>query len=274
MKASEIRKEAFEILKSNLIKSTCIILIYLLFAFAMRCLQAFLGTGTIISQIFSLVLLIINIPLSFGLVVVFSKLKNNETIGIFDFLKEGFSKFTKSFKIFMYTFLNLWIPILFMIIVFYALILFASNSLANFSNNHILTVVFNLFNNDIRLLLIFLILLFVIILVYLFIKYLLYVLSYNICYNNPDLTSKECILKSKEIMKGNRIKYCILYVSFLGWYLAFAIVCSIISLLATAILGSTLGIFFTYLLMIIGISFLLSYIKISTICFYEKVANI
>ena len=42
-----------------------------------------------------------------------------------------------------------------------------------------------------------------------------YALSYFIAFENPSMTSKECVLKSKELMIGNRGKLFCLQFSFL-----------------------------------------------------------
>ena len=46
-----------------------------------------------------------------------------------------------------------------------------------------------------------------------------YVLIFNLWADYPDLTVKEMTLKSREMMRGNRTRYFLLILSFIGWYL-------------------------------------------------------
>lgn len=94
------------------------------------------------------------------------------------------------------------------------------------------------------------IVLYIAILVYAFSRSLLYVLAYNISYDNPGMSSKECVLKSAELMKGNRGNYILLDLSFIGWVLLAA------------------------LSLYIGFLWLIPYLQVAMVCFYEKVAKI
>ena len=81
------------------------------------------------------------------------------------------------------------------------------------------------------------------------IKSLFYVLVYQVAYDNPNLSSKEVVEESERLMTGNRGKYFVLQLSFIGW-----------SILACLTFG-------------IGFFWLIPYITISTICFYEVLAG-
>ena len=81
------------------------------------------------------------------------------------------------------------------------------------------------------------------------IKSLFYVLVYQVAYDNPNLSSKEVVEESERLMTGNRGKYFVLQLSFIGW-----------AILACLTLG-------------IGFLWLTPYITISTICFYEALAG-
>lgn len=74
-------------------------------------------------------------------------------------------------------------------------------------------------------------------------------MSYFISYDNPELSSKEVVLKSESMMKGNRGNLFLLQLSFIGW-----------AFLACLTLG-------------IGFLWLIPYIQVSIICFYEKLAK-
>ena len=81
------------------------------------------------------------------------------------------------------------------------------------------------------------------------IKSLFYVLVYQVAYDNPNLSSKEVVEESEKLMTGNRGKYFVLQLSFIGW-----------AILACLTFG-------------IGFLWLTPYITISTIFFYEALAG-
>ena len=86
-------------------------------------------------------------------------------------------------------------------------------------------------------------------LVYVVSRSLLYAIAYNIGYDNPELSSKACVLKSEALMKGNRGSYFLLELSFIGW-----------AILACFTLG-------------IGFLWLLPYMQVAAVCFYERLAK-
>ena len=88
--------------------------------------------------------------------------------------------------------------------------------------------------------------LYIAILIYVFSRSLLYVLANNICYDNPELSSKECVVRSAELMKGNRGNYFLLSLSFIGW--------------------AILAVFTLY----IGYFWLIPYIQVAMVCFYDR----
>lgn len=83
--------------------------------------------------------------------------------------------------------------------------------------------------------------------VYVFSRSLLYVLAHNICYDNPGLSSKECVIKSAELMKGNRGNYFLLGLSFIGWFILAA------------------------LPLYLGFFWLIPYMQVAMVCFYDRV---
>lgn len=241
MNASELRKEAREVLKDKWIKAVCITSIYMVLSYAISYIQYLLGAESIISDILDLVYFIINIPLSFGLVITFMKLKGNEEVKVYDFIKDGFSRFKKSFGITWHTFVKLLSHIilgLFICIIILLILLFIGYTTITDRLAFLGLIYLSVISVSYLLI------------IWIFPKYLLYILSYNISYDNPELTSKECVLRSAELMKGNRRKYFLLELSFIGWLI---------------LAGLTYG---------IGMLLLTPYMQVATICFYEKVAKI
>ena len=257
MPPSEIRREARESLKGKWRKAASIAFAFLAISFLVGFVQGLVGEGTLTYNLIQIAFLVINIPLSFGLLATLMKLKRNEDVSTFDFFKEGFSRFGKSWGIWFHTFIRLILPIICLVLVTFLMIsLGVVNALTQ--SNLVLTLLG--------------VALFIATIVYVVCRSLLYVIAYNISFDNPELSSKECVLKSAELMKGNRGNYILLVLSFIGWILLLSFGFSLGTALFAALL-SYFGLLLGYILMIIGMSFLMSYMQIATICFYEKVIN-
>ena len=210
MPTSEIRKEAREALKGKWGKGVCIVLAYLLISFIVGFVQGLAGEESIMYDIVEIANAIISLPLSFGLIISFMKLKRGENVNSFGFLNDGFSRFGKSWGIWWHTFIRVLLPLICMmllVVLFVAFCIFSANSSSS-TISSTTTVILAIVG----------IVLYIAILVYAFSRSLLYVLAYNISYDNPEMSSKECVLKSAELMKGNRGNYLLLDLSFIGWF--------------------------------------------------------
>ena len=240
MPPSEIKKNAREALRGKWGIAISILLIYWAFSFLIAILESmFKNFSPAIYTIISFAYYLISIPLHFGLVISFMKLKRNTAVSAFDFLKDGLSHFTKSWGIALYTTLKLLLPFICLILVFILLFtLFAFN--LKMTNSSTVTILLTVCS----------VILYIATLIYMVSRAFLYVLAMNIAYDHPELSSKACVLKSEALMKGNRGNYFMLELSFIGWYI-----------LAILSLG-------------IGILWLLPYMQVASICFYEKVANL
>lgn len=259
----EIRKEAREALKGKWQKAACITLVFLLFSSIAGFIQGFLDENSALYNIIDIIFLIVSVPLSFGLLISFMKLKRNEEVSVFTLFKEGFSKSSKAFGIWFHIFIRLLLPI---ICLFLIAILMIS-----------LWVV-NILTQSYLVLKMLSIVLFITTILYVACRSLLYTFAYNISYDNPELSSRECVKKSEALMKGNRGNFFMLELSFMGWVLLIIISTSLVTTLLSiilvsllSILGSYIGALSGYLIMIIGFLFLLPYMQVATICFYERV---
>ncbi|MGF2623996.1 DUF975 family protein, partial [Bacillus cereus] len=56
------------------------------------------------------------------------------------------------------------------------------------------------------------------------IKYFSYSMSYYILVENPDYTASKALRESKRIMKGQKLKLFVLWLSFIGWFLLAAFI--------------------------------------------------
>lgn len=237
MPPSEIRKEARESLKGNWGKAVCIILAYMLIVFVIGFVEGFIGEGTILYTIIDLAFTIISVPLSFGLIICFIKLKRGDDVNAFGFIKDGFSRFGKSWGIAWHTFVRMLLPIICLALV---IILMSALITVNvLSGGAGLSPWFILLS----------VVLYLATLVYVISRSFLYILAYYIGYDKPELSSKECVKKSEQLMKGNRGNYFLLQLSFIGW--------AILSILSLCI----------------GMLWLTPYIAIAEVCFYEKLAK-
>ena len=235
MPPSEIRKEAREALKGKWGKGVCIVLAYLLISFVIGLLEGLVGEESVLYTIIDLAYLVISVPLSFGLIISFTKLKRGEDVKAFGFIKDGLSRFKKSWGIAFRTFLKLLLPFICVIVVIVLMTSLVIVNTISSSSNSALSLIG--------------VALYIAVLVYVVSRALLYTLSYYIGYDNPELSSKECVLKSEELMKGNRGNYFLLELSFIGWIL-----------LACLTLG-------------LGMLWVLPYMQVAAVCFYERVAK-
>ena len=232
MITSEIRANARRALDGKWGKGALIILCYLLI---MLFISFVLG---IIPFVGSIISLAISVPIAYGIIATFIKLKRGEEVLFTGFLEEGFSKFGKAWGIFGYTILKLLIPFI-LIVVFTGIDVYTSfNLVMNGSLDSGIAVISSISS-----------VLEIIVTIYMISKGLLYALSYAILYDNPNMSSKEIVEESARLIKGNRWKYIWLELSFLGW-----MILSIFTLC-------------------IGLLWLSPYMTVSIICFYEALAG-
>lgn len=231
MPPSELRKEAREALSGKWGKGICIILAYLLITFAIGFVEGLFENNSLLFLLIEIAVLLITVPLSFGLTISFMKLKRNENVTAFGFLNDGFTNFSKSWGIAWHTFVRMLLPV---IAIFVVAILMSILTITS-AKTPLLGLVG--------------VALYIATLIYTVSRSLLYVVAYPIGYDNPELSSKDCVKKSEELMKGNRGNYFLLELTFIGW----------------AILGIlTLG---------IGYLWLIPYMQVAMVCFYDRILS-
>lgn len=172
---------------------------------------------------------IISIPIFFGILISFFKINDNEEFDYLDFLGNGMENFGKVWSIILNAFLKMIVPI---ILTIACIILLAWST---YAENELLSLIC--------------LIIYIVLAIWVLIKGLSYALSLYIIYDNPEMTGKEAVEKSAELMNGNIWSYICLNLSFIGW----------------AILG-----IFTFG---IGYLWLAPYIKISHINFYRNLAG-
>ncbi len=229
---SEIRKEAREALKGNWRKAAYIILAYFLVTLLISCVMSAFENNKVVYWILYIIEVAILTPISFGLTISFIKLKRGEDTTSFSFIKEGFSRFTKSWGIWINIFVRLLLPFICMILVIMLMGLLMLFSIPN------------------KLISILGVAIYLATIVYAATLSLLYSIAYYIAYDNENMKANECVKKSAELMKGNRGNLFLLVLSFIGWIL-----------LGTLSLG-------------IGFIWIIPYIQVTLVCFYERVSKI
>lgn len=238
MNSSDFRTEARGKLSGKWGKAACISFAYFVIFFAIGFVSGLLPES--MEGIFSLAVTVIEIPLIFGLIISFVKLFDGEDVGVFEFLSSGFRNFARAWGIALHTVVKLLVPIILMIIS-YVLIAF---SLASFAVSLLYSTSTTSGNLGILGLLGFILL--IVSLIWLITKSYYYQLANFIAIDNPEMTSKDAVLKSRELMQGKRGKLFCLQLSFIGWAILSAV---------------TLG---------IGMLWLLPYMQFAAISFYKN----
>ena len=239
MNSSDFRKEAREKLSGKWGKAALITFIYCCFTFILIFFSNVSGF-----LLLNILAFVITIVISYGLTDNFIKLYDNIDVSPFDFISTGFNNFSRSCKIILNILPKLLLPIILLIIS--VLIISMGGLRAIISALVIMSP--NPIDPHLEIINIGLILLVVSNVLLIFLSYN-YQLSLILAIENPDLTAKEAIEKSKEYMNGNKWKLFCLHLSFLGWF---------------CLIPFTFG---------IGFIVFIPYIKVATIAFSRYVCG-
>ncbi len=214
MISSDFRAEARRKLTGKWGKGACIMLAYLLFYFILGFVLGLLpDSWEWLGQIINVV---IEIPLSFGIVYAFLKLYKDEDVSAFDFLKLGFNNFGKSWSITFNIFLKMIVPVI-VVIVSYILMavgiaLYSTSLFATYSsgNGYLFIVIIG-------------VILLVASSIWATTKYYFYQLAFLISMENEDMSASDAVEESQKAMTGRRAKLFWLQLSFIGWSILGAI---------------------------------------------------
>lgn len=238
MVASEIRANARKALAGKWGKAALLTLVYAIIVFVLN------FVCRLIPVVGGIILFVISTPISYGLLVSFMKLKRDEDVNYTDFLNFGFSSFAKVWGVFGNMILKMILPVCLLVIFIILLVVSLGGSLASAviaeSSSGVAGFGFLAFVSVIG---------YIASLIYVIVKGYLYSLSYYILNDNPDMTGKEIVEMSENLMRGNRWRFFWLSLTFIGW-----------SILA----GFTFG---------IGMLWLMPYIMVAFVCFYEELAG-
>lgn len=241
MVLSDIRKSAREALTGKWGKGALITLIYMLFEFVLGFIGGLTEEIPFISLVVNIATIVISVPIAFGLIISFMKLKRGEDVKCTDFLTDGFARFGRSWKVAGNILLKMWLPILLYVLATFGLVFAISFGAAAgiLAESGAVIVVACIVG----------IALFIAAFVYLFITALNYSLVYYIAFDNEEMEAKDVLEESKKSMTGNRGKIVLLQLSFIGWVI--------------------LSIFTLY----IGLLWLIPYMQVALVCFYEALKD-
>lgn len=248
--ASETRKKAREALQGNWGKVALITLIYLAIFFVTGLLSTipFLGLLIAIGEY------VIMIPLAYGMGITILKIKRGQEVGYVDFITDGFKNFARSWCVTGRILLKMLVPIILYVIGLIIILASAMTSVIGAFGSSTTITGISLF---------FMIIAFVLVIVaavFFVILELKYGLSTYIAIDNPNMKAKDCVEKSGTLMEGNSGKLFCLGLSFIGWILL-AILVAIIP-------------FIGFIAAIAAEVFLLPYILMALVVFYENIAEI
>lgn len=263
MVATNIRKEAREALKGKWGKAVAMLFIEAIIIGIITGIEGALKDDSIIKSILSIIEIIIQIPLAFGLVYAFIKLKRNEEVNYFDFVKIGFENFSRSWAICFRTLIKMILPIICIIVALVLVgIMFAVGGVTGIAMGA---------GQEALGIILLAVAIYVAAIAYAIVIGLKYSLTTLVAYDNPDMSAKDVVEKSAELMEGHRGDLFVLVLSFLGW----AVLCYVPLALvgATILLVPAVSIIFV-ICTVIAMLCLGTYVQTSKVCFYDNVLQL
>lgn len=195
---------------------------------------------------------IFEVPLSYAFTVSFMKLKKGENIKPFSFLENEQFKLKRAWAVEIRRIIKLLVPIIAIIIIYIRLAFNYTEILKiqRFMELPYFQETYSSSMNNYTIRFIIDILLVIASAIYYYIQKLHYVLSFKIAFDEPNLSGLEVVEKSKALMKGHRKEYFLMQLSFIGWEIL------------------------SPLTLCIGYLWLIPYIQVSMVCFYDKLKEL
>lgn len=275
MKSKDYRKKAREFLSGNWKTAILSAFFYTVIISLLGEISSISGDSILVKIITvsaSLLFWIVMPVLSRGLREVYYRLKKGEDVKVFDFLKYGLRSFKRFWGLTGNTLLKLVWYIVSIVVLF--VILFITFGTTFFSGTGEIYSIKSFISNitideSVEFIYLAVMLIIAIIALYIFaiVKNLYYVLTTYVGLDNHNLTTKEAVNKSQELMKNNRGKYFCLIISFFGWY--------ILAFVLGGLLKRVLPDIFliTNLISIAGTVIINPYTNMATIAFYEELVE-
>ena len=258
MKINDIKKTAKLKLTGNYIRCASSSLLYFIIIALITFFQSSsnnLIKNSILLAIVQAIFLIINWVFSYGIITNILDLVDVKTNSITDFINSTLKNGIKYIKIGLNILVKIIGPLFLFILTFFYWI---GTEIARINK-----IDFLCFKQNLTILSIVICILSGILLIYFLLKYIL--VAY-IFYNNPDMSEKDIVNKSKELMTGNKFKYITLLLSFLHWFLIGALILTILDLFIKSQYLTPFTIFFY--------SIIRPYVVTSKFEFYKELDNI
>ena len=245
MSASEIRKTAREALAGKWGKAALIMLVYGIITGLISIVLSLIPVLGSIAQI------VISIPISFGLITTYMKLRRGEEVTYTEFLNNGFNNFAGSWKLVLWTIVKLLVPFIVLIVATVILTVGTGMTVAGSARATIesSTASVSSVTSAGGIVAFIGVIAVIIASIWFTIKSYLYKIAMYILADNPNKDAKEIVEESESLMNGNRLKLFFLELSFIGWII---------------LAGFTFG---------IGMLFLVPYMVIAEIVFYEVLSG-
>lgn len=245
MVSSDFRTDARRKLDGKWGKAALISLAYMVIFFVIGFIEGLFPDS--MQFILSIIVWVIEVPLAFGLIISLFKLFNGEEVKAFDFLGSGFNNFKRSWSVTFQIILKMIVPVILVIVSIVLLSIGTAGAIGFGAHSAISTSkVSASAAGGFGVLGIIGFILYVVSLVWATMKSYYYQLSILVAIDNPEMSTKEAVQKSEELMQNKRGKLFCLQFSFIGW-----------AILAVFTLG-------------IGYLWLLPYIQFATISFYKN----
>ena len=193
MVLSEVRAEARRSLTGKWWRGIAINIVLGITTFLLSFLQLIPVVGAI-------AVTVITIPLSFGLLSTFIKLRREGIADYANIFKFAFANFGRAWLVSLHTILKMLPWVIFFVV---STFVFAFGITAGVLGNQLLMIAG--------------IVLYLVSTVLLATKGLYYILANYVAIDQPELSPKQAVEQSKGLMDGYRWKYCCLMLSFLGW---------------------------------------------------------
>lgn len=219
MIASETRRLAREALSGKWGKAALTMLVYTLITGVIRFILKFIPIVGPIAE------LVIRIPLTYGLIATLIKIKRGKDTTYIEFFTTGFSNFVNSWKVSLWACLKLIVPII-LVIASIAVIALAYGPWIFNSSTHVNNVVIATKGaNPIVAVLGFIAL--IASSIWLFVESYSYKPIFFMLFDNHDMSAKEIVEESYDIMYGNKWQWFCLEFSFIGWAILAFLTCGI-----------------------------------------------
>ena len=217
MVSSDFRAKAREKLAGKWKTAVLMVLVTVVFSYVLSLIEN--HTTGLLRSIISIVTVIVDIPLTFGLTYAFLNLFDEKETAVFDPFKLAYENFKISWSVAWHKFLKLLLPAILVIVSVFLMamggaFLFANSFLGASANSSYAGL-----TSSSTTLLVIGIVLFVASDIWLTVKSYYYAVSSLVAIENPEMTGKEAVEKSKTLMTGNRGKLFVLELSFIGWAL-------------------------------------------------------